>query len=483
MRRIVPTLLAPVLLAPVLLTLGACAVGPDYQRPATPAVMAFSETAQASAVTTTAPPDHWWRLYNDPVLDRLVGEALAHNTDVRVAAANLQRARAVLSEQRDARLPTTTPSASATYARTGAQASPFGAAQERDFYSVGFDAAYEVDLFGGVSRAIAAARGDAGAAAAELDAVRVSIAAETARTYVEACGTAAQRDVALETAGLQRRTVELTQALFDRGRGARRDVERAEVLLAQTQAVVPTFEAERRASLYALATLTGRPAEAIDAEAAACKTTPRLAANLPVGDGAALLARRPDVRAAEQALAADTARVGVATADLYPSIRLLGSIGFGSSVSKETFDHANLSYGFGPLISWSLPNNSAARSRVKGAKAGAEVSLARFDGTVLTALQEVEQALARYQGALERDAALERAQGASVTAADLSQLRFDYGAESFLLLIDAQRDRATAAADLARSRQAVAQAQISLFKALGGGWDGAPAPSRRTAGL
>ena len=463
------------------LTMSACTVGPNYVKPTPPPIAtgSFAETAKTTAAAPTPLPDHWWQLYNDPVLDRLVTDALAHNTDIRTAAANLARARAVLSEQRGARLPSTDLSASYTRSRTSAGQSPTGQAFESDFFSVGFDASYEVDLFGGVTRAIQAARGDTEAAAAELDAARVSVAAETARAYASACSNAAQRAVALETVTLQQQTLNLTDTLFTAGRGTRRDVQRADVLLANTQAQIPGFEAERRASLYALATLTGRPPEQIDTDANTCATPPRVSVTVPVGDGAALLARRPDVRAAERTLAADTARVGVATADLYPSIKLLGSIGFGASKPGDVFKSPSLSWSLGPLISWNFPNQTVARARVRQARAGADASLARFDGTVLTALKEVEQALARYAGALDRNAALRRAETASTEAARLSKLRFDYGADSFLLLIEAERDRADARAALAASDAAVADAQVSLFKALGGGWQNAAMPERR----
>jgi NodT family efflux transporter outer membrane factor (OMF) lipoprotein len=465
-------------LTPALL-LSACVVGPNYQRPASPTAAAGSFVTPAPATTATPLPDHWWRLYDDPALDRLVTEALAHNTDIRVAAASLARARAVLSEQRGARLPTTDVSAQATRSRVNATQSGVGTAVTGDYFQLGFDASYEVDLFGGVTRAIEAAHGDVDAAAAQLDAARVSVAAETARAYVSACSNAAQKAVAVDTVALQGKTLDLTKTLFDAGRGTKRDVQRADVLLAQTQAQIPGFEAERRASLYALAVLTGKPPEQVDPAADACVAPPRLKEVLPVGDGAALLARRPDVRAAERTLAADTARVGVATADLYPSIRLLGSIGFGAPKAGDVFKSSSFSYSVGPLISWSFPNMTVARARVREARADADAQLARFDGTVLGALRETEQALARYAGALDRDTVLARAETSSGEAARLSRLRFDYGADSFLLLISAERDRADARAARAAADAAVADAQISLFKALGGGWTEAPAPTRQ----
>jgi len=471
--------------------LSGCVVGPNYERPGSPprARGTLAEVARAPAAVSAEPlPDHWWQLYQDPALDRLVTDALAHNTSIREAAANLQRARAVLSEQRGARLPSTditgqysrqqgNSAAAAAFGGGGGQVQTFGF----DLFQSGFDVSYELDLFGGVTRAIEAARGDVEASAAQLDAARVSIAAETARAYVTACSNAAQLAVARETVDLQQQTLKLTTTLFDAGRGTRRDVERADVLLAQTQAQLPGLDAERRAALYALATLTGRPAAEIDADAAKCTAPPAVKSVIPAGDGAALLARRPDIRAAERSLAADTARIGVAIADLYPKIQLLGSIGQNATRGSQFFQPTAVRYSIGPLISWNFPNQTVARARIRQARASADASLARFDGAVLTALNETEQALARYAGALDRNAALVRAEKSSSEAARLSRLRFDAGADNFLQLIQAESDRASARAARAQSDAAVADAQISLFKALGGGWQDAPAPARREA--
>ncbi|OYX39316.1 MULTISPECIES: efflux transporter outer membrane subunit [unclassified Sphingomonas] len=483
------------LIFPVIAALGlsGCVVGPDYARPSVaPSAsgpLAEATRSTAASVPVSPLPDRWWRLYDDPVLDRLVAEALAHNTDIRVAAANLQRARAVLAEQRGQRLPTITPNAQVTRNQfNSASAAAFGGGGAGgggpqtfvvNLFDLGVDASYELDLFGGISRAIEAGRGDAEAAAATLDAARVSVAAETARAYATACSNAAQAAVAQETVDLQQKTLGLTQTLFDAGRGTRRDVERADVLLAQTQAQLPLLDAEKRAALYALATLTGRPPAEVDADASRCTAAPRVTTTIPTGDGAALLARRPDVRSAERTLAADTARIGVAVSALYPSIRLAGSIGLNATRGSQLFKATSATYSFGPLISWNFPNQTAARAQIAQARAGADASLARFDGAVLTALREAETALARYAGALDRNAALLRAEQASSKAAALSRLRFDSGADSFLQLIEAERERADTRAARAASDAAVADAQITLFKALGGGWEEAPDPVRR----
>ncbi len=485
--------------------LGGCAVGPNYVPAAPPpaAAGAFVEAAPAQAPL----PPGWWRLYADPTLDALVDEALRNNTDVRAAAANVRRARYVLAEARAGRLPTTDASASYSHLREGSQnigtaATTTGTGGTTatggttttgttttaipesftsDFFSAGLNIAYEIDLFGRVSRSIEAARGDVAVAAAALDAARVAVAAETARSYGEACGYAAQAATARETVRLQARTLDLTERLNSGGRGTLRDVDQARALLEQANADLPSFEGERRAALDGLAVLTGRPPAALDPAIASCARPPVLAVPLPAGDGAALLARRPDVRQAERQLAADTARIGVATADLYPSITLLGSVSLGAAHPGDLGRSSSLSSSLGPLISWSFPIQSAARARVRQSRATADQSLARFDGAVLTALGETEQALARLDAEMRRNRALARANAAAADAARLSRLRFDYGADSFLELLDAERTRAQAAAALAASNTALVDREVDLFRALGGGWEQAPPVAERAA--
>ncbi|WP_353226581.1 TolC family protein [Novosphingobium sp.] len=457
-------------LAPGLVVmLAACTAGPDYRPPAPlPASQIRLQESLANGAVTPSPlPDTWWQLFNDAELDRLIARALANNTDLRIAAANLQRARALFSGAGAARLPTTDGTAQYSRSRSVTTGQPV----TTDYFALGFDASYEVDLFGGVSRSIEAARADAGAAQAAVDAARVAVVAETARAYAQACGYGAQADVARETETLQSRTFDLTHRRQDAGRGTRSEVDQAQVLVEQARAQVPVFEAERRAALYALAVLTGDPPAMIaDTPAAQCHAVPLASEPLPVGDGQALLARRPDVRQAERTLAADTARIGVATAALYPSVTLLGGIKLGSANLGDIGKSASFGYSLGPLISWNFPLNGAARARVRENRAIADGSLARFDGTVLTALKEAEQALARAGGATLREAALRRAVTASSDAARLSRIRFDNGADSFLQLLDTERQRASARAALAQAEAERADAQISVFKALGGGW-------------
>lgn len=461
-----------------MLMLSACAVGPDYRAPKPLAALAadLTEAGQVAAVTAQKPRGDWWRLFESPDLDKLVEKALTYNSDVRIASANLQRARALLLEAGAGRLPITDVTANATRGRSAPNQG--GTGRTTDFYAVGFDASYEVDLFGRVSRSVEAARGDVGAAQADLEAARVAVAAETARTYASACGFGLQADVARETVKLQQQTLDLTKRLFSGGSISQREVDQATVLVEQANAQSATFEAEHRAALYALAVLVGDSPSHIDPAAAACRRVPAIAQPIPIGDGRGLLARRPDVRSAERTLAADTARVGVATAALFPSITLLGAINLGAGNIGDIGKKEGFSWSAGPLLSWNFPFSGAARARVRESKAVTEGSLATFDKTVLTALQETQQALARLAGALDREAALQRARDAADHAAFLSGKRFNYGADSFLDLLDAQRTLASANGQTAQAEADRAEAQIALFKALGGGWEGAPDPRR-----
>ena len=455
--------------------LASCAVGPkapDATHP--PSASGAFIGAATPAVTAEAARDDWWRLYDDPILDGLIGQALTENNELEAAAANLRRVRAALGEARVGRLPSTTTSATGQYGRASAATVPGGNGgeplEEGETYDVGLDVAYEIDLFGRVGSTIRAARADADAAAAALDVVRVSVVAETARAYADACSANAQIAVAERTIELQGETAGLTQRLLDAGSGNGLDVARARSALESSRASLPPLRAQRDGALFRLATLTGRtPAEASEA-ARACQRPPQLSRPIPVGDGATLLARRPDVRRAERNLAAAAARVNVATADLYPRISLGGSLGSTALDAGDLGDDASFRFSVGPLISWSFPNVFAGRARVEQASAGSEAALATFDQTVLVALQETETALANYANELDRRSALQAARDQAANAARLSRLRFDAGADSFLAVLDAERTLAASDAQLAASDALVTTYQIALFKALAGGW-------------
>jgi NodT family efflux transporter outer membrane factor (OMF) lipoprotein len=447
------------------LALAACATGPDYVRPATPTAKAGPFVAANSpAIQPLAPvPDNWWRLYNDPVLDGLIADALAHNTDVRAAVARLARARASLRETKVDRLPQGGVNASATRGRDE------GSSDASTSYSAGLEVAYEVDLFGRVARGVEAARGDVGAAEGDADAVRVAIVSDTARAYADASSAAERLAVAEHIVELLDQSLRLTEKQVDIGQTTRLDTARIAALRNQRQAEIPAIAAERDGALFRLATLTGRAPSELPATAGARTSSLKLDYPIPVGDGAQLLARRPDVRAAERRLAAATARIGVATAELYPQITLGGSLGSSAGSIGNLFSNP-VGFLLGPLISWSFSDHARARARLAGAEAGSEEALAQFDGTVLRSLEETETALSVYANALRRREALQAARNEAEVAAKIVRAQQREGQVDSLALLDAERTFAESEAKLADINGQVASAQINLFRALGGGW-------------
>lgn len=452
------------------LSLAACAVGPDYVRPATAPAAAGPFLSASPALDASAPADqNWWQLYRDPVLDGLIADALAANTDVRVAVGRLAQARASLREVRGDRLPQATASASATYGRLPAIQRPPGSRTEDWTIDAGLDVAYEVDLFGRISRGVEAARGDVLAADADAASVRVAVVADTTRAYADAASAAERLAVAERIVALLDRALNVTSRRAQVGLTTGLDTARIAALRSQRQADVPAIAAERQAALFRLATLTGRTPAESPAVAASRSATLRLDQAIPIGDGAALLARRPDVRAAERRLAAATARIGVATADLYPRISLGGSVGSTSNGLGNLFGAGPLGWLLGPLISWNV-NPAKARARIAGAEAGTQEALATFDGTVLTALEETEVALSNYGRSLERRIALQAARDQAGVAARITRAQQRQGQIDSLAQLDAERTFADAEATLALADAQISRAQIDVFRAVGGQW-------------
>lgn len=453
------------------LSLGACATAPKSEIPDRAAASGPLVSANSAAFTPAEPEGEWWRLYADPALDGLVAQAMANNRDLAAAAGNLERVRALLSEARSGWLPSTTLTGGYVEGKTAqAQTAP-GADREYEGYNAGFSAGWEVDVFGRVRNAVAAARADRDAAAAAYDLVRLTVAAETARAYADVCAANAQITVAERTLSLQDRTAGLTRTLLDAGRGTGLDVARADTVLQNTRAALPPLRAQRDGAVFRLAVLTGRAPGEADAAIAACAVIPQMSAPIPVGDGAGLIARRPDIRQAERNLTGAAARAGVATAALFPTITLGGQAANSAASFGGLNDDAGFSFSVGPLISWNFPNVLAARARMLAARAGTDVALAQFDQTVLTALRDTETALSAYANELDRRAALMIARDRAAQAQRLSQLRFDEGADSFLSLLDAQRTLAQSEAALIQSQALVTSYQIAVFQALGGGWE------------
>jgi NodT family efflux transporter outer membrane factor (OMF) lipoprotein len=433
---------------------------------------AFVESSDP-ALSEAALPPYWWRLYSNPKFDALIEDALAANTNLRMANANLERSRALLREARTLRQPSVAIRGSVERAQlAGEQYLQPVTPPVSSYYETGLTVGYDLDLFGGIRRGIEAATADHEAVEAARDLVRVNVAAETARAYAGACGLGLQLVAARKSLALQRQSLELTTNLLKRGRAIDLDVTRSQQLVDQLTMNIPALEAGRRNALYRLATLTGRPPSEFDADLENCEEPPRLTQPLPIGDGTALLKRRPDIREAERQLAAATAGIGVATAQLYPDIQIGVSAGSIGTIATAFTPPTNF-WQFGSLIKWQA-NQSAARARIAAANASAEFALAHFDGTVLTALTDTETALNSYVHDLQREASAEAARDDAATVEREAERLQVGGRATALTVIDAQRTLAAAEQTLAQLKSVISDDQVAVFLALGGGWENAP---------
>lgn len=456
----------------VLLAVSGCTAGPDYQVPAD--AVALAPAATGAFVNHDNPeladsplPDHWWRLYDDPRLDAYVHEALAANADLRTADANLQRASAAIREAEAAGTVNTSVEASVSDTKAGG-------IELLNFpgwsYTLGFGVSYPLDLAGGIRRTVEAAHATAEAVQAVRDDVRVTVAAATARNYVGVCSANRSVAAARRVVDVESRTLDDVRRLFQNGRATAFDVTRAQAAVEQSEAAIPPLLAQRQAALYALAALMGRPVAEYPRELETCPSPPALRQALPIGDGAALIRRRSDVRAAERSLAAATASIGIETALLYPQVSIGGDFGFASPFS--TIGSAS-SFGgtIGPLLSWTFPNLSAAHARIAEAGAAAKAADAKFDGTVLTALQQTETALDGYVREIDHDRALRAARDSAAKATEQARTLFRFGRTGILDVLNAEASLATAETAVAASDAAIADAQVNVFMALGGGWE------------
>lgn len=451
--------------------LAGCKAGPDYRPPA--AGVTVSPGATGAFVSATGRgfaqadlPDHWWTLYNDPRLDALIEQVLAANTDLRAAGANIDNAEAVLRQTDAGRKLETSVNAAGTLLHAEHDEQPFPG---KVYHGLSLGATYALDLAGKIRRGLEADLADREAAVAARDAVRASVVAATVRAYAQVCAANYQLGINRRVVAIQRETVSATRRLAHGGRGTAFDVSRAQAQADASAAALPAFVARRQAALYLLATLMGKAPADYPREIEGCAALPALAKPLPVGDGSALIRRRPDIRAAERALAGDTARIGVAMADLYPQVELFGGIGR-LNVVGGTIGQTARAFSLGPMISWSFPKRHAIEGRIDAAEARVRGDLARYDGTVLQALREAETAMESYARDREQAAALEKARDSAALAAGQAGRLFRFGRGDFLSLLSAQASQASAEVAAAQARSRLVGDQVAVFEALGGGW-------------
>jgi multidrug efflux system outer membrane protein len=456
------------LIATASLATAACAVGPHYQSPAITPVAVIN--AAPEAVSAAEPEAAWWHAFQDPVLDDLIGRALQGNLDLRVAVDRVREARAVFKDAALDQFPRIT--SDAGYTRSKEQAPGFGP-QQLDIESadIGFDAAWEIDLFGHVRHGVDAARADAGAAQADARDARVTVAAEVARNYFELRGTQARLAVAHENANTQRETLRLTQVRSQVGRGDPIDVQSAKARLSATEAEIPALVAQQARAGYRLAVLLGLRPGALDAQLTALAAAPApLVKPLPIGDASGFLRRRPDVQAAERRLAAQTARVGVATADLFPRVKVTGFIGLLSGDVSTLFSSGSQAWSVSPAVTWPALDMGGAHARLVAERARGDVSLAQYDQTVLRAIEDLENALVEYRQQQVQIVSLAQQVEASRNAASLARIRYKEGSTDFLVLLDAERTRLTAEDALTVAQTNANTGVVAIYKALGGGW-------------
>lgn len=478
MHDLKPTAIAMLKTAALTLALAACAVGPDYVRPNVPTPDHFARADTAAATPTAADialreaDAEFWRGFDDPQLTWVVEESLAANHDLRIALSRYDRANALLRESKFDRFPTVTANGEASDARSSADQAPGVPRADRDSesYSAGVSAAWELDLFGRIRRNVEANRADAAASAADLEALQVAIVGEVARTYVELRGLQERLRVARENTDNQRETLRLVEARLSAGRDTEFDTSRARAQLETTSARIPSLEAQVAVAMHRIAVLSGKTPDALIAELDPQKPLPALPSRLDAGTPGELLRRRPDIAAAEHRLHAATARIGVATADLFPRFTLGGLIGSQAIDSSALFERSSETRLVALGIDWSFLDIGRVRARIAASDADAAGELARYQQTVLLALEDTENALVRYAKARVEDQHLERASVDSARAAQLARVRYEAGASGLLEVLDAERTRLQAQEAFADGRTRSVVGAVALYKALAGGW-------------
>jgi NodT family efflux transporter outer membrane factor (OMF) lipoprotein len=465
-RSILPAVLGVL----TLLLAGCVAVGPDYV-PLEPKTAASWHTELQGGLSAEqlepATLAHWWTTLQSPQLAALAERAIQANPDLQAAQARIREARALRGSSRAGRFPTLDARAEASSFRRSENSGP---TTSQELYAIGFDAGWELDLFGGVSRSIEAAQADLDASREARHDLLVSLLAEVALNYVEAQTFQSRLAVSRANIQAQQEIYDLNRSRFQAGIIGELAVQESLRILESSRSQVPTLETGLAAARNRLAVLLGEQPGQLHAELAANQALPTLPLRVAVGIPAETLRRRPDVRRAERELAAQTARIGVATAELYPQLRLFGNLGLEASSAGNLLQAASRTWGFGPSLSWNLFDAGAIRRTIEVQDARQEQALRRYEATVLGALEEVENALVAYVREQLRREHIAKAATAAERAAALAREQYQAGLVSFNNVLDAQRSLLALRDELASSDGAVIANLIRLYKALGGGW-------------
>ncbi|EEA02593.1 RND efflux system, outer membrane lipoprotein, NodT family [Burkholderia sp. H160] len=464
--------------------LSACTVGPNYRgapavAPEAASAATFVRTPAKGNVTSAPAPRQWWLALDDPQLNTLVAAAFAHNPDLRAAQARLRASRAQLQQQRAAEFPKLTADAAAVRTRepdlsafssgSGSSAASSGRGP-LSLYTAGFDASWEIDLFGGTRRAIEAASAQSEAVDADLADAQVSLAAEVAEAYISLRDQQQRLAIAQRTADLQQQMFALTEQRRAGGTAADVDVERLTTQVENTRATLMPLAAQVEISLDQLAVLTGKAPGALDAELAGSHALPTVPASVPVSDPASMLSQRPDIRAAERRLASSNAQIGEHIADFFPKLTLYGDLSFTAGDPAHLFRKANATWLGAPYLSWNVFDFGRTLGAVHGAEASRDEAIANYEKSVLAALQDANDGLSRFGHQREHLATLQKVQASAVRSADLTRQRYRAGTTSLVDLLDTQRVEFAAQQDVVSGQAELLKDFVSLQKSLGLGW-------------
>jgi len=448
-----------------------CSVGPNYHAPKVAVSGKWSEPLEGGVTNRTARASEWWTTFNDPKLNSLIVRAVQSNHDLRIAEARLRQARAQRRFSTADFWPTMDASASYTRERASKNVNQPSNPFENNLYQAGFDAAWEIDVFGGKRRALEAATADAAASEEDRNDTLVSLLAEVARNYVELRGLQQRLLITRDNIKSQQDALEVTQARFKGGVASELDVTQAAALLASTRSQLPSLETSLKQTMHQLAVLLGQQPGALLAELSGEGPIPPTPPEVPVGLPSELLRRRPDVRRAERQLAAATARIGVQTAELFPKFSLTGAAGLQSVSASDWFTGGSKFWSAGPTVQWRIFDAGRIRANVRVQNEKQEESLAVYEKAVLTSLQDVENALVAYAQEQVRYRSLKDQTEADRRQVELANELYTKGLADFLNVLDAQRSLYQAEDQLVQSEKTISQNLVALYKALGGGWE------------
>ena len=453
-------------------------VGPDYKAPEISMPQRFSETG-VPAPEGELNLDRWWSSFNDPLLEQLIADTVRKNKDLQSAIARVNQSRALYNQTFLDLFPTITADGQYTNSHTPTSTFAGGAIKtgkdhiDNDYFSTGFDAVWEVDIFGRVRRGVEARDAEVDASVAGLqDAIRILVS-EVARNYFQLRGVQQQILVARENARIQGQVVKVAEALFKGGQSTEFDVVRSRAQEYNTLSTVPSLEADAKTAIYRLAVLTGKRPVDLVPQLEQSAPLPSYNGPMSLGDPGALLQRRPDIRAAERTLAAATASIGVVEGDLFPKVTFNGSISLQAPSVPELTSGSNDAWNLVPTISWPALNLGRVLARMDQAEAATAEALARYEQSVLIALEETEGSLARFAAARQRRDYLKVSVEQSGKALAIARTQYENGLVDLLPVLDAQRTALLSQLELVGSETSLLTSLVQLCKALGGGWDNA----------